>query len=57
MCVYSRYPEIHMTKWTGMGELLKLKDRSTRTHGCPEEIRSDGGPPYNGHEWGDYVRG
>ena len=56
MDVYSRYPEVHMTKSTGMGELRKVMDRTMRTHGCPDEIWSDGGPPYNGYEWEDYVK-
>ena len=56
MCLYSRYPEVHMTRSTGMGELRKVMDRTMRTHGRPEEIWSDGGPPYNGHKWEEYLR-
>ena len=45
-----------MTRSTGMGELRKVMDRTMRTHGRPQEIWSDGGPPYNGHEWEEYLR-
>ena len=55
MCVYSRYPEVCMTKSTGMTELRRVMDRQMRTHGVPKEIWSDGGPPYNGHEWTEFV--
>ena len=40
-----------MTKSTGFKELKKVMDHTTWTHGPPEEIWSDGGQPYNGHEW------
>ena len=30
-------------------------DRQMRSHGVPKEIWTDGGPPYNGHEWREYV--
>merc|ERR1712030_188654 len=52
---YSRYPEVCMTKSTGMTELRHVMDRTLRTHRVPEEIWTDGGPPYNGHEWREYV--
>ena len=44
-----------MTKSTGMAELRKVMDRTMRTHGRPDEIWSDGGPPYNAHEWPRWV--
>ena len=55
MCIYSRYPEVYMTKSTRMEELKKVMDKTMRTHGVPDEIWSDGGPPYNGYEWEQYV--
>ena len=45
-----------MTKSTGMGELRKVMDKTMRTHGAPEEIWNDGGPPYNGNKWEEYVK-
>ena len=44
-----------MTRSTGMAELRKVMDRQMRSHGVPKEIWTDGGPPYNGQEWRDYV--
>ena len=55
MCVYSRYPKVFMIKSTGMGELRRVMDRTMRSHGVSDEIWTDGGPPYNGHEWEEYV--
>ena len=55
MDLYSRYPEVHLTKSTGMKELRKVLDRTMRTHGRPREIWSEGGAPYNGHEWTIWV--
>merc|ERR1712030_226932 len=52
---YSRYPEVHMTKSTGMGELRKIMDHTMRTNGVPDEIWTDGGPPYNSHEWREWA--
>ena len=43
MDAYSRYPEVHLTKSTKMEELKKVMAKSIHTHGCPEEIWSDGG--------------
>ena len=44
-----------MTKSTGIAELRRVMDRQMRTHGVPKEIWTDGGPPYNGHEWTEFV--
>ena len=55
MDLYSRYPEVHVAKSTGMANIRPFMDQIMRTHGAPEEIRSDGGPPYNGHEWDEWV--
>ena len=51
MDLYTRYPDVHMTKSTGMMELKKVPVKTMRTHGRPKEIWSDIGPPYNGHKW------
>ena len=40
MCIYSRYPEVHMTKSTSFQELKKVMDQTMRTHGVPDEIWS-----------------
>ena len=55
MCLYSRYPEVHLSKSTGMVNIQEAMDDTMRRHGRPKEIWSDGGAPYNGHEWDDWV--
>ena len=56
MDLYSRYPEVHLTKSTSMLELKKVLAQTMRSHGKPAEIWSDGGAPYNGGEWEEWVR-
>ena len=51
MDAYSRYPVVHVLKTTRMSELRKALDDTNRTHGRPEQVWSDGGAPYNSHEW------
>ena len=45
-----------MTKSTSMAELKCVMDRTMRTHGTPDKIWSDGGPPYNGNKWEEYIK-
>ena len=56
MDAYSRYPVVHILKTTRIGELKKALGHTIRTHGRPDEIWSDGGPPYNSHEWVRWVK-
>ena len=53
MDFYSRYPEVHIIKSTGMKELTKVLNRIMRTHRWPNEIWSNGGPPCNSDKWPD----
>ena len=55
MDLYSRWPEVYMTKSTKMEELKKVLGRTMRLHGRPNEIWSDGGAPYNSREWETWV--
>ena len=48
MCLYSKYPEVHMTKSTGMDELIKVMDGTMCTCVTLDEIWSDEGPLHNG---------
>ena len=52
--LYSRWPEVEMTKSTSMDKLYPVLDRSFGVHGVPESITHDNGPPYNGREWKKY---
>ena len=56
MDAYSRYPVVHMLKTTRLTDLKKALNSTIRTHGRPDQIWSDGGPPYNSHEWKRWVR-
>ena len=51
MDAYTRYPVVHLTKSTKLTELKKAMSNTIRTLGRPEEVWSDGGPPYNSLEW------
>ena len=41
MDTYSKYPEVHMTKSTGIKELKGVLAKTMRSHGKPIEIWSD----------------
>ena len=51
MDAYTRYPVVHILKSTKLSELKKVMSDTIRTYGHPEQIWSDGGPPYNSHQW------
>ena len=57
MDAYSRYPVVHLLKSTKITELKKALGQTIRTHRCPDKIWSDGGPPYNSHEWVQWCEG
>ena len=56
MDAYSRYPETAVVKSTGFANIKKMMNTAMRHHGAPDHIWSDGGPPYNGKEWRDWVK-
>ena len=56
MDLYSRYSVVHVLKTTKLTELKKALAHSIRTHRRPDEIWSDGRPPYNSHEWPRWLR-
>lgn len=49
MDAYSRYPVVHLLKSTKLTELKKTLNATIRTYGRPDQIWSDGGPPYNSY--------
>ena len=53
---YSRYPEVYITKSEKLTELKRCINRSILTHGRPDEIWMDGGPPYNAREWETWTK-
>ena len=52
--LYSRWPEVEMTKSTSMDKLYPVLDRSFGVHGVPESITHDNGPPYDSRAWRKY---
>ena len=56
MCVYSRYPEVHLIKSTKFSDLKKVLDKNMRTNGTPDEVWADNGSPYNSEEWRKWVK-
>ena len=53
---YSRYPKVEITGNTGGKATIPLIDKTFTTHGIPEVVKTDGGPPFNGHEFAAYAR-
>ena len=53
---YTRYPEVEFTKSTSVQAVI---DRVFSTHGFPDSVKTDGGPPFNGsgsHEYQVYMK-
>ena len=53
---YSRWPEVAITSSTSFQKLFPVLDRSFDTHGIPEKIVHDNGPPYDSTNWRAYAR-
>ena len=45
---YSRYPEVEFVHSTSAEAVIPHLDRIFSTHGFPESVKTDGGPPFNG---------
>ena len=53
---YSRYPEVEICSGTSSKTVIPHLDKIFSTHGIPEVIKTDGGPPFNGYQFKQYVR-
>ena len=53
---YSRFAEVDITKSTGGEELMPKLDRIWATHGIPQKLITDNGPPYRSHEFERYCK-
>ena len=53
---YSRWPEVAVTNSTSFNKLYPVLDRSFDTHGYPELVVHDNGPPYNSKDWEEYAK-
>ena len=53
---YSRFPEVEIVTSTSAESVIPKLHRILCTHGIPEEIKSDNGPPFNGEEIKNYAK-
>ncbi len=53
---FSRYAEVEFVSSTSSKATIPHIDRVFSTHGFPEEVKTDGGPPFNGHEYKQYMK-
>ena len=53
---YSKYPEVDVLKSTEFTKLQPVLDRIFATHGIPETLTTDNGPPYSSHKMSEYAR-
>jgi transposase InsO family protein len=53
---YSRYPEVEIVSSTSANTVIPKLDRILSTHGIPREIKSDNGPPFQGHSFAQFAQ-
>ena len=52
---YSKYPEVEIIKSTAAKEVLPALERIFATHGIPETLKSDNGPPFQGQAFRSFA--
>ena len=52
---YSKWPEIAFLTKTDAGTIIKCLEYTFRTHGLPETLRSDNGPPFASREFKGFL--
>ena len=53
---YSRFPEVAVLDSTGAANVIPHFDRIWSTHGNPEEVKTDNGPPFNSNDFSNYAK-
>ena len=53
---YSRYPEVEFTTTTSFEATRKKLKKIFATHGVPQTLQSDNGPPFNSQAFNDFAR-
>ena len=53
---YSKYPEVDLVTSTRFKKLKPVLDRAFATHGYPETVTTDNGPPYPSYEKEKYAK-
>ena len=52
---YSRFPELEFCTSTSAAAVIPKLNKIFATHGIPEILKSDNGPPFNGKQFSDYA--
>ena len=52
---YSRFPEVDIVHSTSAKAVLPKLDRVFAAYGVPQVVKSDNGPPFNGHEFAQFA--
>jgi len=52
---YTKYPEVAVVKSTDARVCIPQLDKTFVTHGVPDKIKTDNGPPFNGHAYAHYM--
>ena len=52
---YSRFPEVEIVHSTSVKAVLPKLNRAFATYGVPQVVKSDNGPPFNGHEFAQFA--
>ena len=52
---YSRFPEVEIVRSTSAKAVLPKLDRVFAAYGVPQVVKSDNGPPFNGHEFAQFA--
>ena len=55
-CQYARYPVVEFVASTSEKATIPVFRRVFDTYGVPKEIKSDNGPPFNGHKFEEYTK-
>ena len=53
---YTKFPVVNVVKSTGWETLRPVLEDALATHGIPDIITTDGGPPYNGEEFRKFAQ-
>ena len=53
---YFKYPEVDIVRSTSFKKLKPALDRIYETHGIPESLTTDNGPPYPSHDMSQYAK-
>ena len=53
---FSKYPEVDAISSTSFSKLEPRLDRILATHGVPDEVTTDNGPPYFSDEMARYTK-